>query len=326
MDASAKFPRCYDFDAATERLDWLITSRLTTAPECTLGSFLQVRHRQRRTRPTYTTSQGETLQSKVSVAEYQNGRSRIAIDTESASELVLEVSGVVLDTDLPPVTNKLPPNKARFARQAITIGAFKMEAFDDALRDIDSIRQLFERSVGGSVQRSDQVGTDLGPALCTSLRYFSHKNDIDLQDIIPFSKEVDPLKYLQALGTETLVHTRSNVVHFYEYDTDSKSGHGKYTTCPPAAVKIGDLVTCKIAFVLVPMPKGGKYRWKMLNELKAVAVMDSSPTREASTTASMQDLRVDAVEAPQVKRANLSFAGTLGPAPKRSRRMSIEFE
>lgn len=178
----------------------------------------------------------------MSVAEYQNGRSRIAIDTESASELVLEVSGVVLDTDLPPVTNKLPyvvssssstlltpfsPNKARFARQAITIGAFKMEAFDDALRDIDSIRQLFERSVGGSVQRSDQVGTDLGPALCTSLRYFSHKNDIDLQDIIPFSKEVDPLKYLQALGTDTLVHTRSNVVHFYEYDTDSKSGHGK---------------------------------------------------------------------------------------------------
>ena len=91
----------------------------------------------------------------------------------------------------------------------------------------------------------------------------------------------------------------------------------RYTTCPPAAVKIGDLVTCKIAFVLVPMPKGGKYRWKMLNELKAVAVMDSSPTR------------VRHLFPPMVARTNFSTGGQhhskhAGPTRRRSGSASSE--
>ncbi|KAL1725109.1 hypothetical protein EV714DRAFT_288116 [Schizophyllum commune] len=280
-DAADKFPRCYDFDAAEDRLEWLTSSRTAIAADSTLGSFLQ---------------------SRVAIVDYQNGRARIASDIRSSTELVVEISGVVLDTDLPPVRRKLSENKARFARQGLTIGGFDTEEFTAAIRDIESIRQLFERNVGGSVQKSDQVGTSLGPALCASMRYFSHRKDVEAKDVVPFSKEVDPYNHLQAISSDTFVHSRQNVVHYVEYDTDVSTGHGKYTTCSPTAIKIGDLVTCKLSFVLVPLPRAGNFAWKMLNVLKAVALMDSSLTKEAGTTATLEDFQSTAVVASHVSR------------------------
>ncbi|KAI5891525.1 uncharacterized protein SCHCODRAFT_02506106 [Schizophyllum commune H4-8] len=290
--ATDKFPRCYDFDAAEDRLEWLTSSRKAIAADSTLGAFLQTR---------------------VAVVDYQNGRARIASDILSSTELVLEVSGVVLDTDLPPVQRQLSENKARFVRQGLTIAGFDTDAFTDAVRDVESIRQLFERSVGGSVQKSDQIGTDLGPALCASMRYFSHRKDVEGKDIIPFSKDIDPYNHLQALTSDTFVHSRQNVVQYFEYDTDANTGTGRYTSCSPTAIKIGDLVTCKLSFVLVPMPRSGKHAWKMLNVLKAVALMDSSLTREAGTTATLEDFQVKDDKPPPLKRADLirSFRSVL---------------
>ena len=94
------------------------------------------------------------------------------------------------------------------------------------------------------------------------------------------------------------------------------------------------------------MPKKSSVGWKMLNVLKAVCIMDKSVTevsltsvlclamhglnyssnlKEANTTAVLEDLQIEPGPAqPSLKRANVTFEGTLTAPPKRSRRMSID--
>ena len=49
-------------------------------------------------------------------------------------------------------------------------------------------------------------------------------------------------------------------------------------------MKIGDIVTCKLGFMLVPMAKKSSVGWKMLNVLKAVCIMDKSVTEVSLTS------------------------------------------
>ncbi|KAI5885726.1 uncharacterized protein SCHCODRAFT_02673438 [Schizophyllum commune H4-8] len=321
-----KFPRCYDVEEAGERLMWITSSRASIAPKLTLGTFLEVSvDRTELWGPALTVLQDTAIASRVAVRPAQNGRVRVAVDLLNDAKLILEVSGVVVDEDLPPVTERQHKNRARFLRQGLNLAGFHQKPFDTAIKAIERIRLFFDRSVGGGVQAADHITTNVGPGISGSSRYFSHKNDVDSKDVVPFDTEVDPKGYLAALASSTFLHTKDNVVSYVQYETDPLTGTGTYKACSPAAIKAGDIVTCKLAFMLVPMPKKSNVGWKMLNVLKAVCVMDSTVTEEANTTAVLEDLQIEPehVEA-SLKRGSVSFEGTLAAPPKRSRRMSID--
>ncbi|KAL1756219.1 hypothetical protein FB107DRAFT_290202 [Schizophyllum commune] len=320
-----KFPRCYDVEEAGERLMWIASSRAAIAPNLTLGTFLEVSHSLEPLRSALTARQDKAISSRVAVRTASNGRVRVAVDIELDTELVLEVSGVVVNADLPPVTERQHENRARFLRQGLNLTGFHQKPFDAAIKSIERIRLFFDRSVGGGVQASDHITTNAGAGISASSRYFSHKNDVDPKDVVAFDADVDPKGYLAALASSTFLHTKDNVVSYFQYETDPATGSGAYKACSPAAVKIGDIVTCKLGFMLVPMPKKSSVGWKMLNVLKAVCIMDKSVTEEANTTAVLEDLQIEPGPAqPSLKRANVTFEGTLTAPPKRSRRMSID--
>ena len=85
---------------------WIASSRAAIAPNLTLGTFLEVSHSFEPLRSALTARQDTAISSRVAVRTASNGRVRVAVDIELDTELVLEVSGVVVDVDLPPVTER----------------------------------------------------------------------------------------------------------------------------------------------------------------------------------------------------------------------------
>ncbi|TRM55969.1 hypothetical protein BD626DRAFT_413207 [Schizophyllum amplum] len=305
----AIFPKCYDVDAARERLAWVTASRVDAAPSNTLGVL-------------FTSS---APPSRVKVVATERGRSRAAVEKgDGESELILEITGVVLKTDLPPIEKRLPPGRERYIRQAIKLTGLGLPMFESALSDIHGIREVFKRSVTGAVADVDNFALDDGYSIDISNRYFSSGHDVNEEDITEFDNDVDPRGYLAERSSPEFVHTKLNQVSYVAYSEDPTEDRPRYLHCTPAAVKIGDIVTCKLAFALVPMPRGKATQWKFLHVLRAIAVMDTSLTEAASATAVLEGLNISAkASSPAtstLKHGNITFDGALGQPPKRSKR------
>ncbi|TRM56537.1 hypothetical protein BD626DRAFT_575555 [Schizophyllum amplum] len=309
------FPEFYDIDAAKERLEWVSNSRKLAAPDDTLGVM-------------FTRS---AAPARVQVVGADRGRSRVAVEeADGVSELVVEITGIVLKTDLPPVEDRLPTgrDKARYIRQSIKLAGLESPHFAGALQDVKAIRDVFLRSVAGNIQAADNLSEEDGGSIDISNRYFSSGRDVDPSKAVPFSNNVDPRGYLAALSSPAFVHTTDNEVSYVMYVQDPKVAKARYIPCSPAAIKVGDLVTCKMAFCLVPLPRHSESKWKVLHVLRAIALMDTSLTEEAHTTSIFENLhftpKTTFVTNPTLKRGNTTFVGALTAPPKRSRRLSID--
>ncbi|TRM55917.1 hypothetical protein BD626DRAFT_541730 [Schizophyllum amplum] len=309
------FPKSYDIDAAKERLEWVSKSRNLTAPDDTLGVM-------------FTRS---AAHARVQVVGADRGRSRVAVEEcDGVSELVVEITGVVLNSDLPPIEDRIPTgrDKARYIRQSIKLTGLDSPHFANALQDVKAVRDVFVRSVTGNVQAADNLSEEDEGSIDISNRYFSSGRDVDQTQAIPFSTNVDPCGYLAALSSPAFVHTSDNEVAYVMYVQDPKAAKSRYIPCSPAAVKVGDIVTCKMAFCLVPLPRQSESKWKVLHVLRAIAVMDTSLTEEAHTTSMFENFHFNPkttfVTTPTLKRGSTTFVGALTTPPKRSRRLSID--
>ncbi|TRM58221.1 hypothetical protein BD626DRAFT_586334 [Schizophyllum amplum] len=129
----------------------------------------------------------------------------------------------------------------------------------------------------------------------------------------------------KTIGT---VVTEQNEVSYVMYVQDPKVAKARYVPCSPAAIKVGDIVTCKMAFCLVPLPRHCDAKWKVLHVLRAIALMDTSLTEEANTTTILENFHFNPkttfVTNPTLKRGNNTFTGALTAPPKRSRRLSVD--
>lgn len=174
----------------------------------------------------------------VSSADAPN-RWRIAHLNEDGfeEELVLKVQGILCNSDLPPfltamcvvfyrkATKRSSANTAShrnakgavYARQSATLTLLNLAHGDRCTRNILELQGIFDRHFPqGSLQPwSEDTHLDL-PAINLSNRYFSHIQDIPGAPIIPFGSSVDPKGLLQLLSSNSRVHTRENVVEYYE--------------------------------------------------------------------------------------------------------------
>ncbi|TRM55218.1 hypothetical protein BD626DRAFT_579040 [Schizophyllum amplum] len=201
-----KLPPCYDNDVAAQRLDWVISARKASAGEQVAGALKL-----------------SSLSSRFSVVDGRNAYAKVLVGLADPSvESVLEITGVVVDQEMPPFYEKPRCNngRARFLKQVLVICGLKDVGFDDSMFVIERIRQFFERSVDGSVAPCEQSFDQLGTTITLAQRMFSHRKDVDESAIVPFEKDVDPRGHLARLATGHLVHTTDNQVKYWKYVSD----------------------------------------------------------------------------------------------------------
>lgn len=87
------------------------------------------------------------------------------------------------------------------------------------MRNIEHVRNLFQRSIGRRVTTSAPTDTKCGKAIGFASRYFSHVNDVDPASVesVPESIDPSPQRYLQTMldSYGQLVYTSSNSVEYY---------------------------------------------------------------------------------------------------------------
>ncbi|KAI5895180.1 uncharacterized protein SCHCODRAFT_02598345 [Schizophyllum commune H4-8] len=292
MDVS-KFPDLYDEERAKNIVGDISSRRAAAAPDKCLGTFMD----------------SPSASTQVRIASGYNDRTRVLVMPDGETEYQLEIVGVLWRVDLPPVGSDYQSatlRRARQAKQGVAIVAFDNPLFAAAMRNIEHIRNLFQRSIGRRVTTSAPTQTRCGKAIGFASRYFSHVKDADPASVESVPENIDPFpqRYLQAMleSYGQLVYTNSNSVEYYIASGEGPAGALSYTECPPSTFQVGDVVAVTISFVAVPQfTRGAEADWYMLKVLRGIALLDDGPTN------------------PGIKRPGRAFGAQEEPTDKRAR-------
>ncbi|KAL1698476.1 hypothetical protein EV121DRAFT_297139 [Schizophyllum commune] len=285
--------------------------RAAAAPEKCLGTF----------------TEGPLPSTLARIASGYNDRTRVLVTGDGETEYQLEIVGVLWRAELPPIGADYQGatlRRARQAKQGVSLVAFDNPLFTAAMRNIEHVRNLFQRSIGRRVTTSAPTDTKCGKAIGFASRYFSHVNDVDPASVesVPESIDPSPQRYLQTMldSYGQLVYTSSNSVEYYIASGGESTQASSYTECPPSTFQVGDVVAITIAFVAVPQfVRGGEPDWYMLKVLRGIALLDDGPTNLANWKASMGIKAPTSPSKPGIKRPGRAFGTEGEPKEKKAR-------
>ncbi|KDR64926.1 hypothetical protein GALMADRAFT_149157 [Galerina marginata CBS 339.88] len=203
--------------------------------------------------------------------------------TQDAEEVVLRIQGVLSQKSLPPIsqTFNIEPKQRHFMRQSATLSGLGSALFNQAIQNAQDIHQMFSRTFPqGALEDWNPAMFEGHPAIDMNNRFFTLRKQAIMDEIIPFSNEVDPHGILAAAmgADDQFVHTTENEVEYYELLHDHEQ-EIRYQQINPIKFRCGDIVEAQLSFICIQM-KNAKYR--MLTVLRAITILDTSSLREAA--------------------------------------------
>ncbi|KAA1470365.1 hypothetical protein DENSPDRAFT_849513 [Dentipellis sp. KUC8613] len=218
------------------------------------------------------------LRTHFGIFEDGKGGATLTLPVEEGSmpeEAVLEVSGVLLKVDLPPITSRdqLPQDRLSFASQSITIGGLGDDAFANAVMGIHNIHTLF--STRFSKLQAWQPERHLEHAsLPFASRYITSQKVAGSADHLPFDHAVDPRGVLASALRGKGFHLEDNQVVYLYGKKGKHAGHYSFGHTAPGIFQVGHIVHVQVAFVVVPSTNGKMHH--MIPKLRSIALMDAS--------------------------------------------------
>ncbi|KAI0037821.1 hypothetical protein FA95DRAFT_1470331, partial [Auriscalpium vulgare] len=189
-------------------------------------------------------------------------------------EAVFEVQGVLIDFDLPPVTdkNQLMPKPA-WAKQSVKICGLGSQVFDLSIRGIRTLeRKIASLYKVGALQEWSPSVIGEWPSLDFATRYVTPHAFAKGQHAVPFSKDVDPQGILAKTTSSVGVHLEDNHVLYYEAQHD-ENNMVVYHPIDPAVIRIGQIVQLQVAFTSVPL-WGKKGQHQLACKLRSLVILD----------------------------------------------------
>lgn len=109
-----------------------------------------------------------------------------------------------------------PLSQVGFLRQSIQITGLGTPSFSKAIKAIHEVdRRLSLQEAADSVQPWSPSQFDTFPSIDIGNRYFTHRSDAYLHDIVDFSPDVDPNGILRRSGQNRYVHCTDNEVKYF---------------------------------------------------------------------------------------------------------------
>ncbi|KAI0039943.1 hypothetical protein FA95DRAFT_1471079, partial [Auriscalpium vulgare] len=189
-------------------------------------------------------------------------------------EAVFEVQGVLMDFDLPPVTDKdqIMPKPA-WAKQSVKICGLGSQVFDSAIRGLRTLeRRIASLYKVGALQEWSPSLVGEWPSLDFATRYVTPHTFAKGQLVVPFSKDVDPQGILSKTMASVGAHVEDNQVLYYEAQYNEKSKVA-FQPVDPAVIRIGHIVQLQVAFTSVPL-WGKKSQHRLACKLRSIAILD----------------------------------------------------
>ncbi|KAF8057094.1 hypothetical protein FPV67DRAFT_1453586 [Lyophyllum atratum] len=168
----------------------------------------------------------------------------------TGEEVVLDVSGIIGATVLPPITKyaKFNPANRRDIMMSVSLVAFENPQFQRALKALAMIHQYFDEHLQEGQLRPLNAHTVGGvDALYAGTRFITplEQNVFSTADI---PDGYDPDRVLHdILGAGEYVFTDDNIVEFLEVVPDTHGG-GKKASTPPASFRKGHIAEISMCF------------------------------------------------------------------------------
>ncbi|KAF8058010.1 hypothetical protein FPV67DRAFT_1676827 [Lyophyllum atratum] len=204
----------------------------------------------------------------------------------TGEEVVLDVSGIIGATVLPPITKyaKFNPANRRDIMMSVSLVAFENPQFQRALKALAMIHQYFDEHLQEGQLRPLNAHTVGGvDALYAGTRFITplEQNVFSTADI---PDGYDPDRVLHdILGAGEYVFTDDNIVEFLEVVPDTHGG-GKKASTPPASFRKGHIAEISISKVESHWKRGAIISLSMesyYNKLEEVVPIVAKRTRES---------------------------------------------
>ncbi|TFY61611.1 hypothetical protein EVG20_g6988 [Dentipellis fragilis] len=196
-------------------------------------------------------------------------------DNSPPEEAILEVPGVLLAHNLPPITDRtqLPRDRVHFAEQSVTVTGLGYDAFERAIHAIRNIHTLFSTR-HRDLQLWHPERRLQHPCLTFRTRYVTSKKIADPSVQIPFPSSIDPKGILASTFQGRGVRLEDNDVQFFCAKKGARRGGHSFQTIRPGIFRVGQVVHLQVAFCVVPSTKGACHY--LVPKLRSIALMDSS--------------------------------------------------
>ncbi|KAK7051113.1 hypothetical protein VNI00_005225 [Paramarasmius palmivorus] len=137
-------------------------------------------------------------------------------DTET-EEVVFTVHGIIVESDLPPVTRPIARSTSpRHVQQRISITGLDTQSFAGAMQGLASIENFLRLNIRDNA--FNEIGTIINgyQVIEISNRYFTGKRFASGVDKEKLSPEIDPNGVLAELQGDGFVYTSENKVEYYQ--------------------------------------------------------------------------------------------------------------
>ncbi|KIL56605.1 hypothetical protein M378DRAFT_89111, partial [Amanita muscaria Koide BX008] len=189
-------------------------------------------------------------------------------------EVVVNLQGVIWKHDLPPFTAQIPSSskQIKYLRQSVSITGLGTSHFDASMKGLTNIYVLFSHFVPADKLQACAITGQYGKhaSIDTSNRYFTARNTTEQH--VPFTSKVDPNRILERAVGSVYVHSKHNIVRYYERvkSMDSKI---KLDWTGPSNTSEGDIIEAQITIFLVPFRDG---QYKMTMTLRSLTLIDAT--------------------------------------------------
>ncbi|KAI0039293.1 hypothetical protein FA95DRAFT_1612686 [Auriscalpium vulgare] len=190
-------------------------------------------------------------------------------------EATLEVQGVLVSYDLPPVTNRkqIGPKPA-WAKQSVKIMGFGAPEFQQAVRGFKDVHhRLSSLYKLNALEPHGLDAPDSALELDFSSRYVTPRNQVKGEIAIPFGSIIDPNGILMSTMAGVGSHLEDNQVLYYDCLKDPMTGQPHFVPIDPSILRIGQVVQLQVAFASVPL-WGRKGSFRMVAKLRSIAILD----------------------------------------------------
>lgn len=163
-------------------------------------------------------------------------------------ELVVRVSGVLAELELPPRCRPVEPNERIFLRQHVTLTGHGAPSFTTAIEQLELLTQDFHRFFEPNAWKGWSPTThDQNPTLDANSRFYTQPRSVPGAVDVPFTKDEDPRGFLEGGKDNNFIHTIDNVVEYWEYSTEKN----RYIEVDPRSFMEGDMVEAHLSFLVI---------------------------------------------------------------------------
>ncbi|KAJ7280961.1 hypothetical protein C8J57DRAFT_1464295 [Mycena rebaudengoi] len=176
-------------------------------------------------------------------------------DVMDQREITLTVVGVLQEMNLPAMKKA---NNVAYARQQATIVGLGAESFDKAVEQIAKIAYEVELAFEDS------------DATC---RYFTTGKEPPMNQVVDFTKHVDPAGVLSRMLSKGVYHCIDNEVLYLDLEGD------KLINKNPSGFRVGDIVELGLSVIAFKGPRDGKAVIKLV--MRSLVFLDGTHTQDA---------------------------------------------